>query len=305
MTNLECTITFHVEDPNKSITSNCKTTFITRPDENKKSVYWLDEGPYEGEGDCLLLSASSKSTFFLGGFQILSNAKMIEVYLTTESSNDQYLMTCRGIPSEGLFKILCVVPGGPRPVNAVRLKIFIPKNDADSDSKVLHVRSAKFTARVPEHKTVSENIDNKRRTNDSTIPSLLSQVPPMPSPASNQSIDMGRRDLGSSSLLTREDLGSALSAITFTARKTEDRVLEKIGKIEETVSASNQLLLEAIKSQQLMLEEQQKILSEQASQIKLLVLEQAFLKELLVNRGHESAEGDATRSGSLVTSEQA
>lgn len=84
-------------------------------------------------------NASTKSTtnekgfFFLGGFQLVSTARKIEVYVTKVGNpNEELLMTCRGIPvrdkdsnqPHDCFKVFSVVPGGPRPIKKLRLRLL-------------------------------------------------------------------------------------------------------------------------------------------------------------------------------------
>jgi hypothetical protein len=93
---------------------------------------------------------SGTSNFMIGGFQLISNAKQIDVYITTPSTttsstsangsdkNETLLTTVRGIPIGSttdvssssttssisvpkLYKAQCVIPGGPRLIFTIRL----------------------------------------------------------------------------------------------------------------------------------------------------------------------------------------
>jgi hypothetical protein len=213
-----------------------------RLDDGKKSVYWLDgsvstsSSPSSGAAVAAdyyktvapahiyihkqqrpLESSQASSPpvdaydniFMLGGFQLVSNAKAIEVYITKAkmssttgkykvSSKEEYLTTIRGYlvkdaaaaapstsassatePSTGnddnngnssnknssdcLYKVLCVVPGGPRPVYCVHLKLLslqqqqptsnngttMTTTATTEQSRIARVYWMKLTARLP------------------------------------------------------------------------------------------------------------------------------------------------------------
>ena len=87
--------------------------------------------------------------FFLGGFQIISNAKQYEVYLTGDDQKETYLTTSTGIPfekgsGENWFKAVNVIPGGPRRITRLHLKLLNVQNE------MTRVKFLKLTARIPE-----------------------------------------------------------------------------------------------------------------------------------------------------------
>ena len=124
-----------------------------------------------------LLPSSSSSqhqlAWAIGGFQLMSNARQVEVYLTpaTAEPNEIYIMTVKGLPvsqvtgngndqatSHKLYKALCAVPGGPRPVESVRLVFQNLGNgdkaggggdhDTNTHNAQLRLQWIKLTARV-------------------------------------------------------------------------------------------------------------------------------------------------------------
>lgn len=167
-----------------------------RPDVSKKAAHWIDPPPAWGAAchenseavssaeaqeerrtvpapahctiECVCeekegggsSSTKQSATFFLGGFQLVSNAKSVEV-----SADGTYLTTCRGLPSRdhppGHFKVLYAVPGGPRPVRSVVLQLRtlqeLPRDTtttttttAGTAGSVARLVSMKLTARLPE-----------------------------------------------------------------------------------------------------------------------------------------------------------
>ena len=103
--------------------------------------------------------ANAINYFFLGGFQLISTARSVEVYATRKGSNqkEELLMTCRGIPvrekasdlSSDCFKVFSVVPGGPRPVTQLHLKLVAEatNDDNNTDTKLVSIQ---LTGRLPD-----------------------------------------------------------------------------------------------------------------------------------------------------------
>jgi hypothetical protein len=94
-----------------------------RPDADKKSVVWLD--PLDLDSVSRHHSVSGNGIYecylehicFIGGFQLTSNARQVQVYLTPDaiSSPEAYLTTVKGLSSseQQWCKAQCVIPGGP------------------------------------------------------------------------------------------------------------------------------------------------------------------------------------------------
>lgn len=264
-----------------------------RPDPEKKSAQLLDNG-LEVAGTSL--SIEHKSIFFLGGFQIVSDASRVKVYLEKDGT-ETYLTTARGIRQEGQFKALCVVPGGPRPVHRARL-------DLEFDGESCTVHSLRVTARIPDASADTKPIPASGPPAGMLPPGMppgmlppgmshgmlsdMSRIPPgMPmvsggtlpviSPASNApSID-------------QEDLNSAMAAMTFTARQTEDRLRDLIQRLHgEGLQAQKQTQTMILKQQQTVLQqsallmEQRTIIEEQREMINALQSDQRELRDMLV-----------------------
>ncbi|KAL7572535.1 hypothetical protein ACA910_000358 [Epithemia clementina (nom. ined.)] len=177
-------------------------------DEKKKSVFWVGgqnenlAAKASGEDSLALSHASTCKTasseifvkapaesiislspsqetraWAVGGFQLVSNARQVQVYSTATShppyaatttplpplatasreGNESYIMTVKGLPvtssgngatNEKWYKALCAVPGGPRPVVSIRL-VFDNLDAGGSEGFVrFQLQWLKLTARV-------------------------------------------------------------------------------------------------------------------------------------------------------------
>jgi hypothetical protein len=158
------------------------------PDENRpKSVYWLqktkepksivdtlnDSYSISYPAHCYVEwhTGSDVDAFAFGGFQLISNAKVVETYYETtpgtDASKDEiYLTKNRGVSykppmnrapsffssdqSVNLYQATCVVPGGPRAVIRIHLKFMeidpIDTHDSRHENATILV-SLRLTAR--------------------------------------------------------------------------------------------------------------------------------------------------------------
>jgi hypothetical protein len=140
----------------------------------KKSVYWLDPplsdsgSHHEAYGDtayaCQLHCGndSRREPFFIGGFQLISNARRVDVFLTTDngSHSGTFLTSVKGLSvvrndTPKLFKAQCVIPGGPRRVRSVRLvfqslqPLAVPPSPLLQDNKSAKLCVAEESASGP------------------------------------------------------------------------------------------------------------------------------------------------------------
>ena len=197
-------------------------------------------------------SSDSKLVYVLGGFQLVCNAKHCEVYLTTETKDgnsnnnikEEYLMTAKGLSfgkgtnGEEWQKAVCVIPGGPRPVLGLRVKLLSLKPSGDTTAKV---QSMKLTARMPETTTTTSALaQSSTDTSSSSMPSGQGKArnatspsgtaaAPAPPPASTQR----------SAPMTQADLGAAMASLSILARSTEDSMektmTDKFHHLENTL----------------------------------------------------------------------
>ena len=246
-----------------------------RRDAEKKSAFWLEDGEHTmaEPAHCIIMG---ETTFALGGFQLVSNARTVEIYLVeakNEADEEVYLTTCRGVPSDGIdnYKVTCVIPGGPRAVTTLHLKLLgLKPNKTDT----ARLSSIKLTARLPEQEnsvaapansTSSQQVD----THHSPAPANRQQMrlPPQISAVANNP--------SSPTALTGEDLGSAMAGLSFLVRSTQDTLLStmkqsqqelKVGMDQQLLQLQQQVQQIQI-SQQRLLEQQGKMMQQQAEAI--------------------------------------
>jgi len=79
------------------------------------------------------VAVSSTEVYALGGIQIQSSSKSIEIHLIRPgSSQEEYITTCRGIRQENdHFKVVWTQPGGNKPVTRMRIKLSGQDNEID------------------------------------------------------------------------------------------------------------------------------------------------------------------------------
>jgi hypothetical protein len=171
--------------PNASKEGSQQTTSALwfRPNQGKRSSFLLDlntdddavsgssyhvipEQPCHLFIECVMNTdvergeSNHEDFFFLGGFQLISTARSVEVFVTRKGSEkEELLMACRGIPVRDkaaslsdCFKVFSVVPGGPRPVTQLHLHLH-----AGPDSSSIEVSSTstklvsiQLTGRIPD-----------------------------------------------------------------------------------------------------------------------------------------------------------
>jgi hypothetical protein len=322
MTALRCTLASDVK----------QTPYEFRPDETKKSAFWLDDGgkgavreaaaPAECRIECVAdlaatpAASATPQQFYVGGFQLVSNAKMIEVYV----NDDQYLTTCRGIPSgehrpaekgsDGVartstttyYKAIFAVPGGPRSVRNVVLKL---RSLAPKDQQVAHLVMMKLTARL-----APDGADSQRATDASSTapapeagaslptspgsqpspvpaPSLIASVSTAASSSSSQPVESGRPP-------SDVDVQSAMLGLSLMLKGTEERVVrstaDKVCRELRPCFASMQAQLQSLSSAMTnqwnsihtAMGQQQQLIERQQATLRQLAEQQSELKELLL-----------------------
>ena len=255
-----------------------KEEILFRQDPAKKSSFHLNsrvvnETPKPAHLVIEYRSNSSRSLpFFLGGFQLVSNAKNVEVYLTEEKSGkESYLMTCKGIffeegeNGEQWLKILSVVPGGPRAVTRLHIKLLSlqPKDEASG-----RLASLKITARLPKVEAQPELNTPTSGQSNNFAPNASVREPSHASSAANGSIP-----------LTQADLGAAMASMSMMARATEDSVTKAMATqfqhLEQNLEAkwtrTDQHIISltsVVVSQKAVLEERSRVLEQQQATIK-------------------------------------
>jgi hypothetical protein len=147
-----CFLTNDESNTCHSCIGECDSCCVLHPDEGKKASFQSSRQLQEDVKVCqspsylCLQAIPSSSTdsslqdiniqpFVLGGFELISNSRVVEVYVSevkdSPSTSDTYVTTCRGISwkdendaTSSFFKIVMVLPGGPRKLTRFRIKVL-------------------------------------------------------------------------------------------------------------------------------------------------------------------------------------
>jgi hypothetical protein len=194
----------------------------------------------------------SNGSLFLGGFQMVSSAKTVEIYLTDLQGNESYLTTSKGIPfnkedkSVSWYKTICVVPGGPRPISRLRMKLLSLR---PTDASLAKLQFIKLTARIAESPSQSSLVTEVLRVDEKDkIVSPASFASDRPSSTntvskSNRNVFFANPEAVNaaphrqqshseylSSTVTQSDLGAAMAGVSFLTRSTEKGIEEALNK---------------------------------------------------------------------------
>jgi hypothetical protein len=262
---------------------------------------------------------SRPARFCAGGFQLVSNARSVEVYL-----DEQLLATCRGVPSPGhngkcggggdggdgagaaprrYFRAVYVVPGGPRPVRkmTLRLRDLVPLGDGSGGPRDNGGGAAAETARLVMMKLTarvllepageegggggssSDGGKGASRAPASPPPALPLPPPPPAGPS-------------------EADVGSALAALSLVMRGAEERIVQSTRTcVQKQVEGGFEgLRLEIrrvgdelgakLQRQSEMLEQQRRLIEAQQEQIRLLGAGQAELARIVAAAAAERSQ---------------
>ena len=301
-----------------------KSSFLLQPKQNKdphngdtndsKDWYSVPKPAHLFVKHESLPTTASKqdSTFFFGGLQLVFDAKNIEIYLTNPEGKESYLMTCKGIPykvnekenlsqeSTSAQKIewrraLCVVPGGPRCISSLRIKLI--GSSTTLDSTRTKIQYLKLTARVSDSATTSSRSAELASPTTTSLPQGMKNNLPTFNPGM---LGLATAPIESASQseppLTQKDLGAAMAGLSFMARKTEENMANLFKEHSQKVESQLESYLmrielqmralkptlamqqQLIKENQIIMKEQQQIMNEQASQISKLLCDNQDLQ---------------------------
>jgi hypothetical protein len=215
------------DDPSKQVNGNVSSletetnTATLSQDVGKKSSFLLPASP---DNDHYAIPTPAHvileyrvdgkpQIFYLGGFQLVSNARHVEVYLSDQQGKETYLMTSKGITFKGDYhKAVSVVPGGPRAITRLHVKLLSLRPMMGETTARL--QSLKITARCPESSASSGEATTTTTTSGNKTTARTAPSSPLP-PASNYS---------SPPPLTQSDLGAAMASMSIMARSTENRI---------------------------------------------------------------------------------
>jgi hypothetical protein len=275
-----------------------ETTYLF-PEEGKKSSFLLqsamsissDAEFYSIPAPAVIVIENGRtknsvgSPFFLGGFQLVSTAKSVEVHLTDIEGKEVHLMTSKGIPymkedtSARWHKVICVVPGGPRPTSKLRIKLssLLPV-----DTTAAKLQSIKLTARIAESLSPMSTSASPKTLATSGVDTIDGGFgsSPSKSPTSPLVDGQGKQRAMSpeSAPLTQSDLGAAMAGVSFIARSTErgidGAIQEQTRRLEQHVETCFMKLEQQVCSlksilliQQQLLQENQHIMQQQQRRI--------------------------------------
>ena len=159
--------------------NGCTSPFVV--EENKKSSYELsstivlrvpDTTTHEAPVATGCVSCTSgqddlNRIFLFGGVELISNVNSLQVYVTRDKGDEEYLTSCKGIPARdlppltndqtieikdlnvnGWFKFVLASPGGAKPVYRVRLEFHPPASKKQIIISSVIVRMLKTKCRL-------------------------------------------------------------------------------------------------------------------------------------------------------------
>jgi hypothetical protein len=241
------------------------------PDPVKKhSAFWL-ENPNSDPStigiqspNVTLIIESTQGAFVLGGFQLESNSKMVEVHLQKEETvTKEYLTTCRGVGEP--CKAMCAIPGGPRQVWRLYLELK-SLQPTDDETTTVRIKSLKLTARIP------EALKNESAASASPLPDVSLAHPVTLAP--QQALPEFPNASGPSSSfpsLSRDDVSSAMAAVSMMMRATENRIVHavthQLSQQQTQYEQQMQQLTRAIMEQRLCIQQQSQLLTMQTTML--------------------------------------
>jgi hypothetical protein len=226
---------------------------------------------------------SMREPFFIGGFQLISNARQVDVFLTADSDmiaeengslSGTFLTSVKGLPvvsddAPKLFKAQCVIPGGPRRVRSVRLAFhsvqpsaaasppmnnhsFLETRENGSSItgsirfKLKHIRWTLRTADVTPS-VVSSSLVNDRA--DSEHPPISDQATvgsgSVAVPADNMTNIFALMN-STANARDNTDVIAAVSGLAMAFKSTEERLLQHVRLETSTVQTQMSVLSKQI-----------------------------------------------------------
>lgn len=267
---LGCFITQDEHNPEQQHPDHKKIYSFVQ-EENKKSSFKLQLGDDDSssneisvERPChvIIQTISSQQPFVLGGFEFWSNSRSIEVYITeSNETKETYLTTCRGIKDSSddddrHLKALLVIPGGPRSMVRLRLKLLSAQPKGTTQS---HIYDMKLKGRLllppppPSQATtrIQQSSAGKQHPTRPSHNNNSNPQPPLmkPSPAffsSNHKFLPPQPTMPGSPNMSASDISAGLAGISMMVRSTEDRLM---GALKAQFLQQQQLLQQQLQQQ--------------------------------------------------------
>ena len=193
--------------------------------------------------ECILRSSDLETQFQFGGFQLWSSAQQVEVYCGDRSEN--YLTTVKGLKQTGndvpwLHKAMCVVPGGPRPVTFVKLKLGSSSSATSATTpNEVRLHKIRWTLRVPEPQEAQPNHGPVM----SELPLLACSHLESQQPEWKELVAANAKQTQSETTArastfeeTTDTVGAMMSGMTFALRQSEKSIVAQIQNDNATLT---------------------------------------------------------------------
>jgi hypothetical protein len=265
-----------------SLSDDCNLCCVLHPDEGKKASFHISKPLQEELKECqspthLCLQAISLSStdsmtqdtkvypFVLGGFELISNSRVVEVYISevkdsykssmiSPITTDTYVTTCRGISCKNngdeksqFYKIITVLPGGPRKLTRFRIKLV-----SLHPSEEFHTKICCFT--IKGRIILDEEIE--------TSPTLISQT------VSNHEASQSQKELPTFTPPGIIDVTTAaMVGMTAMLKATEEKMIDVIDSQQKDLRVHLQRVENALGMQGSVLQQLQMMIFQQNERI--------------------------------------
>jgi hypothetical protein len=236
--------------------------------------------------------------FVLGGFEIVTNSRNIEVYIVSDTDDagnkETYLTTCRGIKvvsgsgdtdgqDDKWFKALLVIPGGPRSMMKLRLKLLSVRPPSETKSLLQYM---KLKGRLPDvqlEQSEQQQQQKQHQFDNAATQSTLHNHTHTQHPSQQQQQQQG---------LSVSDISAALAGVSMMVHGTEERItralqssLNQLGQgVATRLQGVEQVVVmqsTAVQQLQFALQQQNQIIQQQAQMIQEMRQQQAILMDTL------------------------
>ena len=163
---------FFVGEENKKASFELSSTVVLR-------VTITDEAPVATaciSSGCASENKNLNNIFLFGGFELITNVNTLQVFVTRDKGDEEYLTSCKGIPARdlpplvndqtseikdlnvnGWFKFVLASPGGAKPVYRVRLEFNPPSSKEQNIISSVIVRTLKTKCRLMDTESQTSN----------------------------------------------------------------------------------------------------------------------------------------------------
>jgi hypothetical protein len=229
--------------------------------------------------------------FVLGGFEIVTNSRNIEIYVVSDADDtgnkkETYLTTCRGIKvssgdtddqADKWYKALLVIPGGPRSMVKLRLKLLSVRPPRETKS-LLHYM--KLKGRLPDVQLEQLQQQQADTATQSTSHNHThTQRKNHPQEQQQQGLSVS-------------DISAALAGVSMMVHGTEERItralesnLNQLGQgVATRLQGVEQVVVMqsvAVQQLQIALQQQKEIIQQQAQMLQEMRQQQAVLMDTL------------------------